>query len=109
MSTENNLYGPLLNEFVVIRSNEDGVWMGFLRSVESSTRARCTVRLEEASLIRSWSETAATAGLAVRGPGKGSNVSMPVEQKICGDVIGICLATKAARKRVLEIEKWDFK
>lgn len=96
-----------VNKYVVVRSNQDGVWMGKCTEYnEGPDRGFCT--LEDAVLVHTWEKTAATAGLAVAGPGMGSHVTHPVPIHRCTDVVGISICTKAAEKATRNFEpRWD--
>ncbi len=102
------MFETFIGKFVIVRSDKDGVWAGTLKSLHrnDSGEDRLTVHLTNAHLVHSWRSTAATAGLAVFGPGEGSNVSDATEEHICADVFGISVATASAKKRFEAIEKW---
>lgn len=96
-----------VGKYVVVRSNADGVWMGkcvFHKRGDQFSH----VMLAEAYNIHAFSNTAGTAGLAFRGPGKGSRVAYGGDYHECSDVCGIGVASKAARERLRGMDLWDF-
>jgi len=103
------MFKDYIGKFVIVRSDKDGVWAGTLKALEGSTEgeSRMTASLENCHLVHSWQSTAATAGLAVFGPGEGSNVSDATPAHICADVVGLSVATASSKKRFADIKKWN--
>lgn len=99
----------LNGKHVVLRSNMSGVWMGRLVASEVTSGALFTAVLEEGYKIHAWSSTAATSGLSIHGPGKGSRVCEPVaEESVVGDNCEILACTPKAVRAVREIKKWAY-
>ena len=64
------------------------------------------VILADAMKCHGWAKTAATSGLACRGPGEGSRICEPVEMAYVHGGFEILLCSKEAILRFNEIEKW---
>ena len=97
-----------LNRDVVVRSNLSGVWMGRVVAVEPAENALWRVALGEGYKVHGWQRTAATSGLAHRGPGEGSRICTPTEGQLIGDACEIILATPAAMRQLRSLPVWDF-
>ena len=103
MTTENKN-----NTYSVIRSDQSGVWVGKVVERQVLPNARSVVKLADAYKVHAWSNTAATSGLAIQGPGEGSRICEPVEVAEVGDVCEVLQCTAQAVKRLKAIDPWRF-
>ena len=101
------LIKKLMGKKIIARSNQSGVWMGTLMDAKENEKEGYDVVLDDAIKCHGWSHTAATSGLACRGPGEGSRICDPVESSYVFGAFEILLITKEAEKRFDEIEKWN--
>ena len=97
---------PLIGEWVLIRGDRSGVFVGFLRRIDPATN---TVELDEARHIWSWQGAANTAEIAAHGVGQPKAckfVAAPDRIQIW-DVIEVIPCTPRAEKCLRAVPLWS--
>ncbi len=94
------MYKNLLNNPVVIRSSDSGVWLGELEEVAGDS-----VRILNARRAYYWTGAASCSGLATHGP-SGGKIAAPVPIAVISGVCEVLGATPEAVERWGAVSPW---